>query len=152
MDLWGSGHFSGFHILTSDLGLNFFFPVIFMLIFAFFDSCFICFCLGNNLALRFSALQHLDVTCHHFLTGSSGSSELFCDALEQRRVVPDVIQLCEDRGQRRGLRHPGRRRAGKSFLCRRGKAASLEMFFILASRTSSIIYYCLLINFHHFYA
>lgn len=60
-------------------------------------------------------------------------------------MVPDVIQLREDRGQRRGLRHPGRRHAGKSFLCRRGNAASLKMFFTLVSRTLTIIIYAFLL-------
>ncbi|KAM9752459.1 uncharacterized protein ACNS7B_008943 [Menidia menidia] len=51
--------------------------------------------------------------------------ELLCDPLEQRQVVSDVLQLCEDGRQRGGLRRAGRGRAGKAVLRRRGHQPTL---------------------------
>lgn len=79
------------------------------------------------------------IYCLSSLTGGPRAGEFLCHTLEQRHVVPDVLQLRKNRGKWRGLWHPRWRRAGKSLLCWRGNSAFTIFFSSKASFKSLVI-------------
>ena len=70
-----------------------------------------------------------------FLSGRPGADTLLCHTLEQRHLVPDVLQLCEDRRQWRGLWYPCWRHTGQSLLRWRGNIIKKS---VIIKRTLSI--------------